>query len=256
MNAILDGLDELGLTDFSSMSFSPANVFTADFDLILLSASIQATISDNILPTALDETAPTGSTTIIVPTHFREDITVDGTPKKHIEKVELKSLLSALDELGVADFGGGMNSSTITNMTDTQLATMLVSGSVHTTIDNMMRGNANINSEIPVLAEEDTLYKTNIIIKQEIRDFIAATKIITTGSFTTVSFDAAAIKSLNATEQGIVAESMIVRNILTPTLETACAAVAYPLLPTDYEEDNITYFLRKVQFLAIINALY
>ncbi len=256
MNAILDGLDELGLTDFSSMSFSPANVFTADFDLILLSASIQATISDNILPTALDETAPTGSTTIIVPTHFREDITVDGTPKKHIEKVELKSLLSALDELGVADFGGGMNSSTITNMTDTQLATMLVSGSVHTTIDNMMRGNANINSEIPVLAEEDTDYKTNIIIKQEIRDFIAATKIITTGSFTTVSFDAAAIKSLNATEQGIVAESMIVRNILTPTLETACAAVAYPLLPTDYEEDNITYFLRKVQFLAIINALY
>ena len=256
MNAILNALDELGLTDFSSMSFEPAVVFAVDFDLLLLSASIQATISDNILPTALDETAPAGSTTIIVPTYFREDITVDGTPEKHIEKVELKSLLGALDELGVADFGGGMDSSVITNMTDAQLAIMLVSGSVHTTIDNMMRGNTNINSEIPLLAEEDTDYKLAIIIKQEIRDFIAATKVISTGSFTDVSFDAAAIAALTPTEQGIVAESMIVRNILTPTLETACAGVAYPLFPTDYEEDNIAYFLRKTQFLAIINALY
>ncbi len=238
------------------MSFEPAVVFAVDFDLLLLSASIQATISDNILPTALDETAPAGSTTIIVPTYFREDITVDGTPEKHIEKVELKSLLGALDELGVADFGGGMDSSVITNMTDAQLAIMLVSGSVHTTIDNMMRGNTNINSEIPLLAEEDTDYKLAIIIKQEIRDFIAATKVISTGSFTDVSFDAAAIAALTPAEQGIVAESMIVRNILTPVLETACLAWPYPLFPTDYEDDNLAYFLRKTQFLLIINTIY
>ena len=256
MNAILDALDELGLTDFGSMSFSPANVFSVDFNLLLVSASIQATISGNILPNALDETAPTGSATIIVPTFFRETILVDGVSNKHIEIVELKALLGALDELGVSDFGGGMSSGAITGMTDAQLATMLVSGSVHTTIDNMMRGNANINTKIPDLAEEDTLYKLAIVTKIEIRAFIKATKTITTGSFTTVSFDPGAVASLTPAEQSDVADSMIVRNILTPTLETACAAVAYPLLPTDYEEDDVNNFLRKVQLLAIINALY
>ncbi len=49
MNAILDALDELGLTDFTSMSFSPANVFTVDYNVIFVSASIQATVSANIL---------------------------------------------------------------------------------------------------------------------------------------------------------------------------------------------------------------
>jgi len=256
MNAILDALDELGLTDFSSMSFSPANVFSVDFDLLLGSASIQATISGNILPNALDETAPNGSVTIIVPTFFRETILVDGVASKHIEIFELKALLGALDELGVSDFGGGMSGGAITGMTDAQLAIMLVSGSVHTTIDNMMRGNANINTKIPDLAEEDTAYKTDIVTKTEIRAFIKATKTVTTGSFTSVAFSPAAVATLTPTEQATVADSMIVRNILTPTLETACAAAAYPLVPTDYENNDISTFLRKAQLLAIINALY
>ncbi len=256
MNAILHALELLGLTDFGSMSFSPANIFTVDFDELLASASIQATISENILPNADDETEPAGSSTIIIPTYFREDILVDSVSEKQIEIVELKNLLTALNTLGVSDFGGGMDSSVITSMDDTKLTTMLASGSIHTTIDNMMRGNSNINSEIPELAEIDLAYKTDLVTKEEIKAFIKATQTITTGSFTTVAFDLAAIASLTPSEQDTVASSMIVRNIITPELVTVCYADPgdiYTLNNTDFENDDPSTFLRKAVVLDIID---
>ena len=258
MNAILDALDELGLTDFTSMSFNPANVFAVDFDILLTSASIQATISANILPSALDETAAHGSASLIIPTLFREDIAVGAAPKKHIEKVELKALLEALHVLGVSDFDGAMNASTITSMDDADLTTMLLSGSVHTTIDNMMRGNTNINSEIPELAETDALYKSDILTTTEIKAFIKATQVVTTGSFTTVSFDIAAIAGLTVPEREIVADSMIVRNITTPQIELLASNPAdpYTINNTDYELDDTNTFLKKPILLAIIAYYY
>mgnify|MGYP000843859413 CR=1 FL=1 len=144
-------------------------------------------------------------------------------------------------------------------MDDAQLDTMLLSGSVHTTIDNMLRGNSNINTQIPDLAITTTDYKLNIITKTEIKAFIKATQVITTGgSFTTVNFDLTAIAALTPAEQSIVADSMIVRNMLTPQLETISANPfdSYALVNTDYEEDDPLTFLRKVTLLAVIDYYY
>jgi hypothetical protein len=259
MNAILEGLEELGLTDFATMAFEITNIFTVDYNLLFASASMQATVSANILPNALDETAAVGSATIIIPNYFREDIAVDGTPEKHIEVVELKALLDALEVLGAGDFGGGMDAGVITGMDDAKLTTMLISGSVHTTIDNMMRGNSNINTKIPdlALANPEKLYKANLISKVEIKAFIKATQTITTGSFTSVSFDVAAIAALSPAEREIVADSMIVRNILTPNLQVVAinAAPPYILSLSDYENDDPATFLTKAAVLIIVDLV-
>ena len=251
MNAILDALDELGLTDFTSMSFSPANVFTVDYNVIFVSASIQATVSANILPNAAETAAP--GIGLIVPTYFRDDITVDGVAEKHIELVELKALLGALKALGVNDFGGGMDAGVITSLDDAKLTTMLLSGSVHTTLDNMMRGNTHIASEIPDLAIVNELYKNNIITKTEIKAFIFATQTVASGSFTSVTFDVNGLTSLTAAEQDTVATSMIVRNILTPDLVAGAPLVPYTIHDTDYMDDDPLTFLKKATVLLLVS---
>ena len=139
-----------------------------------------------------------------------------------------------------------MDSSAITSMNDTQLDTMLDSGSVHTTIDNMMRGNTNINSEIPALAEYDAAYKLAILTKVEI-------KVVGAGNFTSVSFDVALLAGLSPTDQAIVADSMIVRNILTPSLEVVAAVNFYVVLNSDYELSDPLTFLTKTAVLYIVN---
>ncbi len=255
MNSILDVLEELGLTDFSTMDFDITNIFTIDHNVLFSSASIQATISANVLSNSLDETAPNGSTTIIVPTYFRENIMVDSTPNKQIELVELEALLDAFEVLGVGDFSGGMNATTITGLSDTDLDVMLISGSIHTTIDNIMRGNSNINSEIPDLAITNVLYKNDIITKTEIKTFIKATQTVSSGSISSISFDVNTLTSLTPSEQDTVASSMIVRNILTDDLETAATLKSppYVLANTDYMNDDENTFLTKAAVLAIIS---
>ena len=256
MNAILDALDELGLTDFSAMAFSPANVFTVDYNLIFASASIQATVSANILPTANLETVAAGTAGLIVPAYFRQDITVDGVAEKHIELVELKALLGALKVLGVNDFNGGMDAGVITNLDEAKLTEMLISGSVHTTIDNMMRGNSNIASKIPdlALASPAKLYKANLISKTEITAFILATQTIASGSFTSVDFDVNDLTGLTAAEQDTVATSMIVRNMLTPDLvNTVAPAKSYTIEASDYMNNDTGTFLTKSTVLLLVS---
>ncbi|MEC9484978.1 MAG: hypothetical protein UMR38_03775 [Candidatus Izemoplasma sp.] len=246
IDAIMDGLEEMGLTDFGALTFDPTTIFAADFNIVLTSASLQATISGKILPTAGDETTPVGTTTLLVPTEFREAIHVNSVGDTHIEKVELIRLLESLEVLGVSDFNGGMNASTITSMSDTDLTTLLISSSVHTTLDNMLRGNANIASDIPALAENTFSYAGTLITRDEIKYFIQATQEVTT-DFTSVSFDLSTLNSLDAAGQDTVATSMIVRNIVTPEIvgpyETINGADSYP--DTEYMNNDDTTFLTK-----------
>lgn len=255
MNAILSALEELVLTNFTTLDFSPAVVFSVDFDILLTSASMQATISSNILPNAFDENAGAGITTLIVPNYFREDITVDLFTEEQIELVELKALLEAIKTLGVGDFSGGMDASIISGLTDSDLDILLDSGSIHTTIDNMIRGNTNINAQIPELAKTDTVYKDDLVTKTEIKAFIKAIQTAFLGSsFTNVSFNLGAIIGLTPGEREVVADSMIIRNIITPDLETLASNPIdpYTLTAADYENNDIGTFFTKQALLNIV----
>jgi hypothetical protein len=255
---LIDGLDALGLTDFTSMSFDPTTIFSADFSVVLQSASLQATISDNVLAGASDETTPVGTTTLIIPTYFRENITVggDALTYDHVEKVELQDLLEALDALGLSDFGGSIGADIITGMTETELDTMFESGSVHTTVDNMLRGNGGLI--FPELSEEDALYKANIITEVEIRKFITAVTTLGQTNFATATFNVATLQGLSTGDRDTVADAMITRATLHTTVETAGNNVLiYPagLTVADYEEQGATPFLIKSTFLAIVDAI-
>jgi len=272
MKAIINALEILNLTNFDTMDFTPAAIFSADFDELLLSVSMQATISKNILSGALDQTAPVGSGSLIVPDYFRQAIMVNLVSDEQIEKVELKALLTALETLEISDFSGSMNASTVTNMDDAKLSTMLLSGSMHVTMDNMLKGNPNI--AVPNKAYyggnlTTPLYDINGLIQaNEIKYFILAAKEI--GSdFTNVDFSYSAIESLDAGQQTIVLTSMIVRNMITPDLVTAVDAyndipaflggpdpVLYDPIPDSFYEDNDnSTFLTSSAILTLIDYL-
>ncbi len=266
IKATLDGLEAMGLTDFGSLSFNPATIFLADFNVVLASASLQATISDNILDplTSGDETEAYGTTKLLVPTFFREDITVASASSKHIEKTELFNLLTALDTLGVSDFGG-LSGSAVTSMTDADLDTLLTSGSMHTTIDNMLRGNGALSFPTLAEADPDPDYQTNILTKVELKAFIKATNTVTTGgSFTSVSFDLTLMSGLSTAQREIVVASMIVRDTLTPSIETIEAAALitpdpsdeYGITATDYMNDDTGTFLTYDDILLILEHYY
>ena len=268
MKAILHALDLLGLTDFATMAFDPATIFAADFDELLASVSMQATISKNILSGALDQTAPVGSGNLIVPDYFRQTIDVGILTPEQIELVELKALLTALEALGITDFGGSMSGSTFTTLNDATLTTMLLSGSMHVTLDNMLKGNSNVNSPEKAYISEDsstvTYGITGLLKGNEIKYFILAAKAIGGSDFTSVDFDYNSLLSMDASDRETVVISMIVRNMLTSDLATAVAAknaVNFPGGPfynldaEDYEDDNVTLFLTYLDTLEILKFL-
>ncbi|MDD3478450.1 MAG: hypothetical protein PHP32_06190 [Candidatus Izemoplasmatales bacterium] len=266
MKAILDALDELGLTDFTSINITPAGLFASDFDLLLASYSMQATISDKILSGALDDTAAAGSGSLIVPNYFRETLNVGLSTATQIEKVELKALLTSLEALGITDFSGSMDASIVTSMSDAELDILLDSGSMQVTIDNMLKGNANISAEIPALAVEDVYDMTDITTKAEIKAFIRAANTMGAASIETVDFSLAAITALTPAERDTVLNSMIVRNMITDDIETAIAVINannIPLGPfysfdnSDYENNDPGLFLTKqgaLDAIAFIDA--
>lgn len=249
IKAILDALDLLGLTDFSAISITPANVFAADFDTLLISYSMQATISDTLLDGALDDSAAAGCGSLIVPNFFRETLNVGLASSTQIEKVELKKLLTGLQTLGVSDFGGSISASVVTGLSDAQLDTVLASGSMQVSVDNMLKGNTNINTEIPDLAQEDVFNMTDITTKEEIKAFIKATNILATGDISNIDFDVTIIAGLSASDRDIVLDSMIVRNMLTDELESMMLADdpfdLYWPANTSYMNDDPATFLSE-----------
>ena len=260
--ALITALNALELNDFSSFSFTPAVIFELDsFDTILGSEIIQATISNNLLTTTtLDETAPAGSGKLIVPSFFRLDITVETLASKHIEKAELNKLLTSLKLLGINNFSDGMSGTSITTifMNETNRNTFLASGSIHVTTDNLLKGNTNIGGSIPALAKEDAYDIIGITTKAEIINFIVAVNTIGATDFTEANFTVASIAALDPADQDAILTSMIVRNKITPDLETLCSNPfnPYPLTDDDYMSGATHDFLKKQSILNIIDHYY
>ncbi len=260
--ALIKALEDLGLDDFSTFSFTPANIFLLEsFATILASEIMQATISDNLLASpTLDETAPAGSGKLIVPNYFRQDITAATIGTEWIEKVELDRLLTSLKLLGISDFSDSMSGSAITTIftDDVKRTTFMASGSIHVTTDNLLKGNANISAAIPALAKETAYEIANLTTKAEIIYFIVAVNTIGASDFTTADFSVAAIAALTPAEQDTIVTSMIVRNKITPDLETLCSNPfdPYPLTDDDYMSGAARDFLKKQSVLDIIDFYY
>jgi len=251
---ILDGLDAMGLTDFTSLSFDPATIFAADFDTVLTSASLQATISKNILDNASDESAAYGTSTLIVPNALREDINVATVLNEQIEKNELKQLLEALDTLGFTSFGGSVGGTTVTSMTELQKDELFQSGSMHTTIDYMLRGNGSL--VIPDLASATLYGIPTVTTEVEIRYFLDAVNTLGQTDFSSASFSVAAVAGLSTADRDVVATAMITRATLHNDVKTLADGIVYPYTDADYmNADNTTFFI-KVTFLDIIETVY
>jgi hypothetical protein len=249
------------LNDFTALSFNPSNLFGVDYDILFASTSMQATVSKPVLEAALDETASVGTTSLIVPNALRESINVNTLPFEQIELNELKSLLEALDVLGITDFtSGNLDASTITSLSNPQLTTMLLSGSIHVTFDNMLDSNPNIT--VPELAETDLLYSVNdLSLANEIKYFILAAGVIGGSDFTSVNFDYTTLMALEEEDQQIILTSMIVRNILTPDLETAITIKNITVDPDyvvdaeDYENNDPLTFFTYLDIIEILKFL-
>jgi len=251
--ALLTALNEMGLTDYASMTITTTALFASDYDVLLASATMQATISENILSTAKDEITPE-SGKLLVPTYFREPIVVGVTNTEWIEKVELKNLLTALaiDSLNITDFSGSLSGSAVSGLTDTEIDTLLVSGSMHTTIDYMLKQNNNINSSIPNIAKTNTQpYLTDIITKVEIKAFILATQELG-GDISDINISINDFDTLTEGQKIIILDSIIIRCKITPELEAAAILAGTPFVPADYESGALPPTLTKVAALSAL----
>jgi hypothetical protein len=275
LNAIIDGLVELGLDDvdfttFGGSTFGAGTVLGANFGDVLESESLQATISDTILDGASLETAPSGTASLIVPAYYRQDITVDGDALTYdqIEATELENMLNAMDVLSLGDFGSSLDSSVITNLTGTDLDTLLLSKSIHSTIDSMFRGGSNAGN-IPALAESTAFefpFIETITYDWELKAFILATQqVMSPGdTFTNITFDLTLLASKTTAQRTIIVDSYTVRNILTPLVEgvEALALVTpdpsdeYGIAATDYMNDNASLFFKKDNLIDILEHFY
>lgn len=248
IEALLDSLEALNLTDFETFDFSATTLLNPetelDFDRILTSAILEVTISEQILNLSLDETAPVGSMSLIIPTALREDTPVGTEAIQTIEEQELKDLLNAIIALGLTNFNEVLNPATIA---DLDLDTLLLSGSVHYTIHQMILNNGAI--EVPDLATE-TLYDIPMVTTVlETKKFIEAVNTFLSstsqsGDFTTISFDFNTIRNIDEVERNIILDSMIVRNVITDQVE-AIVPPFYTIDPSYYENSDPTTFFTK-----------
>ncbi|HOO43893.1 MAG TPA: hypothetical protein PKU69_02370, partial [Bacillota bacterium] len=236
VKALLIALNQMELTEYATMDVTPGDIFKADFNDVLTSAIMQATISQNILAGSTDEFSPVNGK-LIVPLYFRDDIDVDGVTQKWIIKTELYNLLVALDAIGIDDFttvtvGGDVFGA----MDGTQIDTILDSGSMHITIDNMLKENGSINSSIPDIA----LYPANIydisgvILRDEIKYFILGVQPIGGGDIS-AAIDFNSFTGLDQNQRDTALVSMIIRCKVTPDLTTYMAINMTPFTAADYE---------------------
>ena len=207
--------------DFDTFNVGVSEVQAVDKNILFNSYIMVATVSDYFLDAAVgDETTLPGTTSLLIPTTERVAITVDGLAAQAMNKQEMIYMFDAFNILGLTDYNSNFDASVITGKTGAEIDQMLLSASVHVTVDNMMRGNASVASKIPALAEDNTTYAVTVTIKPTIRNFILATQQVGTGDFTNITFNAAGVAGLSPAQRDIVLDSMIVRNILTDELET------------------------------------
>jgi hypothetical protein len=266
LNYIFDGLDSLGLTDFATMSFNPGALFSQDLNTLFQSASLQATISKNILNNAIDETGPEGdintysSGTLVVPSALRAAITVDGAGTEHIDKNELIQLLEAMDALGFnTSFGDGVGGSAITAMDDPTLDEMFDSGTIHTTIHFMLEKNSGLVK--PDQAKTNLSFLNNINTEAEIRYLFTALGIMGNGDFSSggLGTPASIFGAVgSASDRSDMADSMIVRATLHDQVETIGVPPFYntAITAADYMDNDTNTFFIKATFLDIVNTIY
>jgi hypothetical protein len=260
LDKLLTSINLFGISnlDFDTFNVTVADVQAVDYNVLFDSYIMVATVSDYFLDAANgDETHLPGTTSLLIPTTVRESILVATVLEEAIEKQELIYMLDGFEVLGLNDYSSNFDASVITALTSTDIDQILLSASIHVTVDNMMRGNANISGKIPALAEDATTYAVTVTTKTEIRDFILATQQVGASDFTTVTFDIYAVAALDSTQRDTVLDSMIVRNILTPELEDLAtqfpfSADPYIFVNTDYMNDDPLTFLKETAIIAAL----
>ena len=224
--------------DFDTFYVGPDEIMNIDTNIFFNSFIMVATVSDYFLDVAGDETEAPGTTILLIPTTKRIPITIAGISAEVVERQELINILNGFDILGYSNYGEPMDANIITSLTGPDIDNILLSDSLHVTIDNMLRGNAAISGGIPALAEDTTSYSMTITIKTAVRNFILATQQVAGADFTNVTFDIGTVTSLSPEQRDIVLDSMIVRNILTDQLEAMMLADPDPYWPADSDYMN------------------
>ncbi|MCK4552334.1 MAG: hypothetical protein KAU02_05390, partial [Tenericutes bacterium] len=237
MKALLVSLDMLGLTSFGSMGLDISNIYGKDMSILLASATMQATMSGEILPQA-DTYAIASSGDFIIPAALREDIAIATVAGKWIERDELIELIEAFDVMGLGGFNVSINASSFSTYNQTQIHEILESVSMHLSIEKMIKSNTNVNAFIPdVLTPDvvvDTYYTlTDIVSPAETELFILAVNVL--GGDISGDITSAALSALTYTEQQTVLASYIVRSKLSVDLADAMASNGDPYDASDYE---------------------
>jgi len=241
MKALLVSLDLLGLTNFNSMGLDISNIYGQDMNILLASATLQATISGEILPTADTYTLATPGD-FIVPVALREDIAINTVGSKWIDKTELINLIEAFDTMGLSGFGVTLSGSSLSGYSQTDIHKILESVSMHLTVEKMIKDNGNINTFIPDVTGQviiiDSYYLvTDIVHVDEVERFILAINVL--GGDIGGDVTSSALGLLTYADQQTVLSSYIARCKLTPELVTVMAINLTPYSPTDYESVEI-----------------
>jgi len=222
LTAFIASVNELGIINFDTFAFE-ANAISAigDKDTFFNSVTMQATASKYILDIAGDENSGVGTSLLLVPTTLEEDIEVDGVGSKQIEKQELINIFEVLDTLGMDNFSDNMNPSIVQGLTRTELLDdVLISGSFHLTIDNMLRGNPTLGANIPNIGKGSYYgLATDITTKEEAADLIFALNIILAGgNFMTTPLVLNDVLTLAPAQRDEAIVSLTIRQYITPGL--------------------------------------
>ncbi len=249
LGRFLTAVGTLDVDSFATFDMNPSDIFTADLNEFFNSLIMQATVSKYILDNADDENPGSyGTTVLLVPTDQRETIDVDTVPTEQIIKSELILIINALNTLNMDNFTDNMSASNITSLSEAQITSILSSASFHVTIDNMLRANANINTSIPSLAEvSGGAHGVNPLTSTtELVAFIVAVNTLGSGDFQSANVNAADFTSLDDAQRVTVLHSMIIRNKVTPQLETLDGLdPLYTIEVSDYENNDIGLFLTQ-----------
>ncbi|MCK5731519.1 MAG: hypothetical protein KAH13_00725, partial [Tenericutes bacterium] len=237
MKALLVSLDMLGLTSFGSMGLDISVIYGKDMSILLASATMQATMSGEILPQA-DTYAVAASGDFIIAAALREDITIDSVAGKWIERDELIELIEAFDVMGLGGFNVSINASSFGAYNQTQIHEILESVSMHLTIEKMIKSNANVNAFIPDVLTPDVVINTyytltDIVSPAEVELFILAVNVL--GGDISGDITSAALSALTYVQQQTVLASYIARAKLTVDLAAAMAFNGDPYEASDYE---------------------
>lgn len=260
MESFIHSINLLDITDFDSFDFIPDDLFDIDYVEFIDSYIMQATVSSKILLSGSTDEMGATSGTLIVPQAVRQNIEVDSIGSEWIEKVELTNLLTALNLLNVTNFEGDVSGNAFGTMSSADLDTLLLSGSMHITIDFMLESNASISASIPNLALvggdiSGSIYGvTNVVTAVEVRKFILGVQKL--GGDITASVDFSAVSLLSGPDRDIVIDSMIIRTKITPELVSAMVLNGTPYVPADYEVGSVPQFLTFTAAKSGLDTLY